>query len=422
MPARFAATLNGFPLDLERIGTTFEKAIAVYEFPYRNGAKTEDMGETAPRHRFKAYWFGPTYEAFFAVREEMKRSDLFELVHPELGIVKGRISSMAPSWDDRDATAEVEFEFTEDTLDNVEPARVISVQAAVEAAFAAGQAEQMDAFAGEVRGALGKEAGGILAKDLDPTLPILPQFTGISLKARNYLKTVDAMVTTAEATLHDIEAPADSLIASIDYGLSLPGRVVGSLAKTIERYTVLLASTRTAPGRFLSSLRQNLRDLEGTFNDFLTQLKLAGAQRLSLEAATLFEADEGRRQELKRQEGTRAWDSAGHLTASPASLPIMNVNEVEAALALVRSSIQEAIDLSRETSSLAQMAYDLLEHVSRVKMEYESVITVDVPVPTSLFVLCLKHGLPYVTTERLRALNPAFPNPNFVQGGVLLYA
>lgn len=121
MAARHAATLNGFPLDLETISTTIEKALAVYEYPYRNGAKTEDLGETATHHRFKAYWFGPTYPAFFAVREEIKKSAVFELVHPELGVVKGRIQSMVPSWNDRDETAEVEFEFVEESIDDVEP-------------------------------------------------------------------------------------------------------------------------------------------------------------------------------------------------------------------------------------------------------------------------------------------------------------
>lgn len=422
MPARFLASLNGFPLDLEHISSTYRKAIAAYDIPYRNGAKTEDMGEEATGHRFKAYWFNETYQAFFAVREELKKTVLAELVHPEMGVLKGRIQSMSVDWDDRDQTAEVEFEFLEEVIDSTEPPRVISVQAAVEAAFASGQAEQMAAFAADVRTELGPEAGGILAKTLDPDLPLLQQFTGISLQARAYLKKVDALVTTIEATLHDIEQPANSLIATVDYGLTLPGRVVGGLAKAIERYAVLLESTREFPLRFLNALQHNLRGLEDTFAGFLTQLKLSGGQRLALEAAALFDEDESRREALKKQEGTEPWDALGHLIRLESPGPILNVDQVEASLALVRAYLQEAIDLARGPQSLPQMAADLLEHVSRVKMDYERVVHVDVPTVSPLFLICQKNGLPYTAVERVAALNPEFPNPNFMQGQVSLYA
>lgn len=422
MAARHPATLNGFPLDLEQISSPVEKAIAVYEFPYRNGGKTEDLGETVQHHRFRAYFFGATYDTFFAVREELKKSTLFELVHPELGLLKGRVASMAPSWDDRQETAEVEFEFIEEAIDDAEPPRVISVEAAVEAAFEAGQVEQMEAFAGEVRAALGAEAGGILSVELDPELGILAQFGGVSLAARAYLQKVDAVVTAAEATLVSVATPANSLISTLDYGRALPGRVVGGIARAIERYTVLLSTAREFPGRFLDSLKLNLRDLDGTYRDFLAQLKMAGAQRLALEAAGLFEADERRRQALKKQESAPRWDKSGNRIQREAVGPIMHVDQVEAALASVRAYIQEAITLDRSVQVLPRLALNLLEHVSRVKMDYEQVVEVDVDIPTPLFLVCQKQGLPYGAVERVAALNPQFPNPNFVFGKVRVYA
>lgn len=230
------------------------------------------------------------------------------------------------------------------------------------------------------------------------------------------------MVTSAEALLYSVATPANSLISTLDYGLTLPGRVVGSLARAIERYTVLLETTREFPVRFLDSLKHNLKALETTFEAFLSQLMITGSMRLSLEAASLFEADESRREVLKKQEAQRAWDARGHLTKAAAPGPIMNVDQAEAALYTVRSYIQEAIDLNRDVKTLPQMAYHLLEHVSRVKMDYEQVVQVEVEIPTSLFLICLKHGLPYGAVERVHALNPQFPNPNFVHGQVSIYA
>src|SRR5690606_17362977 len=127
-------------------------------------------------------------------------------------------------------TAEVDIEFVEEAAAPAPAARV-SIGGATVEAFEAAQAEQMEAFRALTREVLGSEGARVLARELDPEQPSLVQFTGLSRAARAFLKAVDGEVAAAEAVLASVTAPANSIVSTIDYGLTLPGRVVGGLAR-----------------------------------------------------------------------------------------------------------------------------------------------------------------------------------------------
>jgi len=77
----------------------------------------------------------------------------------------------------------------------------VEIQSAAEEAFISGQDEQAAVVMQPTAGrALALRQGRCVAKELDPALTVLEQFTGISTRARNYLKQVILMLPASKQT------------------------------------------------------------------------------------------------------------------------------------------------------------------------------------------------------------------------------
>jgi len=422
MADKYKATLHGIPLEIQDINDEFSKAIAKYEFPYRDGALLEDMGQKARTIKFRCYFYEESYEWHKSVITLLDYQGEVELMHPKYGMVKGSIESVSIRHDDREQTAEIDINFVEKLIGLEPDAQAhIEIESAVEACFVTGQAEQMDEYCADVTGELGVEAGTILSKVLDPAQSVLSQFTAISLTARNYLKQVDTYIATCRATLSVITNPANSLISTIEYGVNLPGLVIGSIAQAVERYAILYESLKTAPVRFCGSLRTSFALLEAASGPFEKNTKIACSQRLAIELGYIYKSDESYRSQLKRSEKLKSFDALGNYVGSGSASAIMTINEIEQTLAAARTDLQAAVNVSRGLQSLKDMARDLLEHVNKIKIEREKILTVEEDISIPLHLLCLKHGLPYNYAERVHAINN-IRHPNFTQGNVRIYA
>lgn len=417
---RYQAAIDGYAFDCETIEDAFQKAIARYEYPYRDGADTEDMGEKARVIKLRCYWLGEDYPQHAEFLEHIKQREMFELSHPKYGLIHGRIEAVSVRHDDRLETAEVDVTFVQDLASRETPARYIDVESAGEEFFAVGQQELMDEFAGDVREALGVEAEGVLARDLNPESGIVEQFPGVSTKARNYLKNVESFVGLLAAEAAEVANPANSLLAATDFGTSLPGRVIGTLARTVERHARLRDSLTSSPLRFLRSLKGGLTGLSSRAGRFGKHTRIASGQRLALEAATLYKDDETARQTLRRREQVKSFDALGnYLDPEPAPV-VMNVVELERSLAEVRDELRAGIDLARRVESLKTMALQLQEHVGTIKLERDRIVSISLDNALPLHLVCLRQGLPYAYAERLLSINE-LPHPSFAQGEVSVY-
>lgn len=420
MAERFNASLGGFALDVETIDDTIEKAIARYEYPFRDGADTDDLGEKARTIRLRCYWLGEQYAEHYRFLEYIKGRDLFELTHPKYGLLKGRIESIGIRHDDRIETAEVDLAFVQ-SLEDQEPGRVYAnVKAAGEEAFVTSIDEQTNLLEMDFRTDLGAIAQEILAQQLDPELGILEQFSSVSLAARNVLKAVDAYAGKLDGLLAAIPNPANSLLATISYPPTLVGRVIRSLTRAVERQARSLDSLRSAPDRYLASLRDALGVLAGESGSFATQTRIAGSRHLALEAGELYQTDEAGRQEQRRSEAVRSIDALGRYSPPPPVPQVMSVRELERSLVTVRAELQTAVDAARDQQSLKAMARQLLEHVNQVKLERDRMMTVTLDNPMPLHLLCLRQGVSYRQASRLLAVNN-IPQPNFTSGSVTVY-
>lgn len=468
MPDLYLAQLDGFGLEIETTDDAFEKAIVRHEYPFKDGALLEDMGQRARIVKFRCYFWDDgadhaTYDKHIALLKHLESQEISELVHPKYGPLRGGIESISVRHDDRDRTAEIDIVFVEGLLEDGGDTRHDDVEAGAEEAYSNGIEDQKQEFADDVKTALGSEAPDILTKALDPALGIVAQFQGVSIKARNYLKLVETYVGTLEATLNTIANPANSLVSIINYGTSLPGRVIGSVSRCVERYALLYDSLKSAPVRFVDSmvggtkaLAKSVSGQSTTFSpspsktqtaSFGKTTTIAAASHTALQTAYLYKADEVLRVARKKDESARAFDAEGNYTA-PDALPVsaaaaapgavavgaavgvaavgapwqtMTVNELESSLAAVRGILQEAINLSRQNTSLKQQALQLQTHVNSIKLEREKIIQVLLDNPVPLHLVCLRYGLPYNAAERLLTINK-IRNPNCANGEVSVYA
>lgn len=445
---RYQAALDGIELDCETIDDGFEKSIARYEYPYVDGVDTEDMGFNGRTIRIRCYFLLENYPLHVKLVEHLKGRELFELSHPKYGIIKVRVERCSVRHDERLETAEVD-------LDCLEHANVTISSAAFDVLgqstdhFVAGQDGLLQNYAGQAGLALGPGAETILAQVLDPDLSLLEQITGVTSQARGYLKAVDGWVGMMDATLAAVANPANSLLAIINYPNTLPGRVIGALARTIERYALLRTSFKNAPGRYLSSLRGGLSllsqavaafDPPHTYRSappsFSRPVMIAAAQRVALETAEIYQTDQTSRQQLRRLEGRRSFDPLGNYLHPEPAPSVMTVGELEETLALARTDLQAAIDQIRAdndtapsaaisannqtVATLKASAQSLLTHVNEVKLERDRLVLVSLDNPMPLHLVCLRHNLSYQYAERLLAVN-RIKHPNFTDGEVLVY-
>lgn len=422
MADKYPAKLDHIDLEIENIEDSFEKSIAKYEFPYRDGALLEDMGLNARSIKIRCYFYNETYETHKELVEHLKKKELFELLHPKYGLLKGSVESVSVRHDDRLRTAEIDISFVENFITAVEPQRHVNVELSTEQAFQRGQFELIEEFEADVKDDLGTEAMDILTKELDPLMTITEQFSGISMKARGYLKEVDSFVSGLTGTLSDITNPVDSVLSLINFPNTLAGITIGSLARTLERFVVLYDALKSSPTRFLNSLKNSFNSIAGLYPKFSKHTRIASAQRRALELAYIYKEDETRRQQVRKLEKIKSFDAIGNYVKPKPVKPIMAINEIEAMLAEVRTDIQTSVDESRQTQSLKDMAVTLLTHVNSIKLEREKIVVVEIDNEMPLHLVCLKYGLPYNYAERIHSIN-YIKNPNFTPSGeVRIYA
>lgn len=426
MPDTYQATLAGFNLDIEDISDTFEKAIAKYDFPYRNGALLEDMGQKARKIKFVCYFYNDTYQAHFDLIAALDNLGLTELVHPEYGLIKGIIEQLDVRHDDRIQTAQIYITFVENLSGSPQPIAAVSVQGSVEDAYASGQQNQVDGISDAVTGPLGAEGQDILNQSLDYTQPgVLSQFTGLSMAAWNYVKSVDTYVRYLDGKLLDVQNPADGLISIINYGTGLAGRVASAAARCIERYAVLYNTAGGAPATFLRNLQGAIATLAAASGAFAAQTRCAGAQRLALETAYVYQADEGNYEAQKQVGNQKAFDPLGNYTALAPLPQVLAADAMEATLALAMAAIETSVEDARAAGvampSLKAQAQALVTWVQQVKMKRATIVQIPVANPTPLHLLCLQNGLDYHMAESIFAINK-IKQPSFTQGTVNIYA
>jgi len=438
MADRYNARLGEYELEMETISDSFPSAIIKHKYPYVNGADLENMGQDEHTITVRCYFLNESYDLHFDLLKVLEKRERLEFLHPFYGLMTGDVENITVRHDDRKETAEIDLTFIEQLRGKIEPLSSSDIASETEAIFEEAMEEQTAAAVSAMTSAVGAEAAGMAAQALDPGLGILAQFTSITGAARAYVKKVDKLVATLEGTLATIANPANSLISTIDYAANLPGRMLGSVAATMERYSELYKTIATAPDQFVRSFTNGMAELEASLDittsggiysaaeaaaadSMLTQIRSAAALRIGLDVAYFYADDQEKRREVKKQEGSESFDSAGRYVKTAALPDLLTVDDIEKSLAAAREYMQTLIDRDRTLQSLKSLALALQEHAWQIKLESEKLVTVTVDNALPLHLVCHMNGLPYNYAPRILSVNN-IQNPNFVTGEIKVYA
>ena len=424
--------LNDIVLEMETLDDTFEKSIARYEYPFSDGADLEDMGQKAHSVKVRCYFWDngnqATYNAHIQLINLLAIKDLLEFNHPQYGIMLGKVESVTVRHDDRKRTAQVDFSFVEQMRTSIAP--VPNVGAFIESSFLDSQDEQLAALDDDL-----KVPGLDIIVEFDPTLPVLPQYKGLTGWLRDLVRELDGYLGQFDALENQVMQPVNSLIATVNYGANLPGRILGTITRAVERVATLYASLRNFPARFTANLSIAFQQLVNATESFssnqhkggqaartviVKHLRIACAQRFALEAAYSYAADETNRQALRTAEQTPSFNVSGNYVSTPPDAQVATSQDLDASLVDVRSWIEETISDYRSMNALKTMAKELLTFVYTVKLESELIITVQIDNPLPVHLICLRFGLPYNYAERILAIN-SISNPNMISGALRIY-
>lgn len=422
MPDKFQASIDGIGFDCETLEDSFEKAIARYEYPYKPGAGLEDMGKKARAIKIRCYFLNEQYENHKTLISCIEETGhIYELLHPVYGIVKGMIESTVVRHDDRKQTAEIDLTFIEDSSAPTATSFSPSVDAGTEEAWIIGQAELADELERDIREQFPNDFEELL-KAIDPTLTTLfEQYSGLTKAARAYVKQVDQYVGRLKETLNEIVSPANSLVSTTDYADNLIGVTLSSLAGAIERYSILYSTLSDAPDRFLDNFRTDVAGIEDELEDFGKYTTIAKSQREAVDLGAILEEDQAKYQAAQQAAEVATFSPLGRLQKDISDTEqILTINEIESALATVRSDLQESIDDAREMQSLKTLAATLTDYVITIKKSKPPLVAVSIDNALPLHLICLKYGLSYNEADQLMTIN-RIPNPNFTSGEVQVY-
>lgn len=426
----YRAQIDDFSFEItsEGINDSWQKNVSEYDIPFSKGASLDSLGVKTRPIRFTAIFRKENYASHQAFIAHGLKDQYNTLIHPKYGPIKGMIKTLSVNHDDRINYCEINIDFVEDGESQAAPVYAPSVTQITEDELVAGQMQSMASLQAELSAGLGAGSSDVLSQELDPEneAGILSQMP-LSFVQRIYLRPVEDLIKKLDSILPDVGQPSDSIIASIGYGLSLPGLVIGSLSKAMERCAVAAIIATGSPLSFVNTFRSSVDSLTSGYSMLGSYIKIVAAQVAGVTMAKLYQADEDSRVKLEKIESTPVWGEDGKLKYIPDLPAVLTLGELEQSLAFVCEDIQAAIDQIRAGSGsmqtvfrLKKMADALKEHVNRIKLKRERIITVRIQDPIPVHLLCMQYGLPYMAAERICAINN-FWCPNFISGEVKIY-
>lgn len=425
----YQAQLDGFTLEILDTGTTddFEKNLGVYERPFSTGAKLDPMGIKRRSTRYTCIFRNDNYDSHEFFVQHLLLDQLNTLIHPVYGPITGAVKAISVRNTSRKRYAEIDIEFIQSASDTESQSYTPDIKYRVEQNLISTQQEQMDQFSETVHAALGPSAQSVLSPALTSDGKLLSQFTHLTFKAHQYISKVDAVVSVLNGSMATIENSAESIIAAVDYGTSLPGVVIGSIARCVERYAQAAVQVSQSPLSFVNNFRVSVAELIQSVAVLKSEIKIAAVQLESLFVADLYNIDDENRVVLDRVENSTIWNRNGTMNGIGEIPKVLSINELESSLKMVREDIQSVIDTIRLESgsseliaALKEIAASLLYHIDTIKLQREKIISIDLDITMPVHALCVRYGLPYLAAERFMAINN-FWNPSFCSGKVNVY-
>jgi len=418
----FKCQLDELVLAIEFIDDGCEKAFSRYQYPETDGTDFRDMGMSGRKFNCKTWFKNELYADYQSFLNLIERRDtVHNFIHPYFGLILGVITGYSAKHDRQKQTAVVDFVFEEQLQGDIEERLTPLIQPQIEELFINGQTALLASYKDKLLTVLGPNASALLTRVINTTSSLASQFIDMSRSVRSYAAQVDSAVAVFEGFLATAVQPADSLIASIEYGSTVPGRLIGGIAQAVDRYMTLVETAIESPIMILQSFYTGTLELRNALTGFEPELDIIVAQCGALFISRLYKADDDNRYQALMIEKTPAWTRKGEYVGRAAMPSVFTVNDLERSLYIVRSYLQQAINIDRNITVLHQMSAALLRHVNTIKIEREKVISIEVDNDLPLHLLCHSRGLGYAAAERVLSINPQIENPTYTSGTVAVY-
>ena len=404
--SKFIPQIAGYYLDIVDINDTFSASIIKHEYPYSNRNKLQNNGQKTPGFtvncRFMADpaitkgWDSgvaifPTYDAYFNFKATLESAtEKYTFTHPELGELEGFVENFTSVEDDTIDYFEVSFDFFQEVTDDT------------------------PTF---FRYVVPSQADGFRETNAN-TFSKIAALEKAAVSAVAFAGRANAFKGTLDSYLSQVTNPLTSITNTITYTADIPGQLMQSINKAIDRVIESFVEIRDTPASFINNCILGVRQLASQFSDEEFQYTLImGASRVSYEAATIYQEDDVKKQKVDKKEAVETFDAAGNYVGGDPIPVTMTVQELEQSLYDVRELINDVILLDRLNQDLKKQANELQKYINEIKLTRETLETQEIP-EQSIHTIALINNQSYQAAERILKLNPHIKNPNFSSGAI----
>lgn len=413
------ASFRGINFEVISTNDDLARAVVVREYPYLDGAGTEDMGRAARRVSMTAVFYGDDYEiALQQFIEAIDTAGTGELIHPVFGSINAQFirASIPHNAAEPDQTR-VALEFVERSLATALFDRVLPLQRveAVDLAADGALATLQSRFALDIGAALSLPAllRDALSADMLGAMDAMRGYCDQLIGARGWLASGLYYLNNPTAFVDDLTGGLISRLNALFSPIDLRVAYAGASAGTGAVSGYARGGLETIWKAPLASMRQPLLAASAAAGGqppqaFLTahvtaQIAIAVASG----AARLF---------------AKGLDDA---VMTPADIEIVAADArgaINDAIAGVRAAFPGDIVRSRPvTEALKAVALTVTDAAARLISTRPPLVSRLVDTPGNLNLLAHLWYGDYTRADELLRLN-APPNPNFIAGGTTLLA
>lgn len=412
-------TFNGITLPCEDISDQHKAAIVRHQYAGQSGAELEFLGMDAGETRLRCVFNGREELAHYrSILDVMRAGEAVLVSHPFLGEFSSLLSESSCKWDDRIDCGSVDFTVIESGLNRTFEYRPRAIQLRVELTSQV-LSNTCDDWSSPFHPDSAPEA------DLsDPTWAEKINALGLGNKVSALVAQVKTGLGRVDALTAAITSPVSAAFNALEFGSTLPWQVAKRIMALLD---LMGGRIEGAPDpvescmRFVADVRSLALQFRG--GPLAGMVQVLGAMQVAGTAASIMDADEQRLRAQIALEESETFDARGNWIGraiQPGQMPA-TPDQVGKMVVAVRTLISEALPMISDGAAMERMALALQDQYRDRLVEFEQLVEIDVPQPMPLHLICVRHGLPYNTAERLVRLNN-IRNPSFVSGRIRIYA
>jgi len=412
-------TFNGITIPCEDISDQHKAAIVRHQYAGQSGAELEFLGMDAGETRLRCVFTGRDGLAHYrSILDVMRAGESVLVSHPFLGEFPSMLAESSCKWDDRIDCGSVDFTVIESGLNHTFEYRPRAIQLRAELTN-----QVLRNTCDDWSSPFHPDPAPTVDLD-DPTWSERINALGLGNTIASLVSQVKDGIGRVDALTAAITSPVSAAFNALEFGATLPWQIAKRVMILLD---LMSGRVEGAPDPVESCSRfaADVRSLSAQFRGgpLEAMVQVLGAMQVAGTAAAIMDADEQRLRAQIALEQSETFDARGNWIGrpiQPEQFPA-TPDQVGKMVVAVRTLISETLPKISDGAAMERMALALQDQYRDRLVEFEQLIEIDVPQPMPLHLICVRHGLPYNTAERLVRLNN-IRNPSFTSGRIRIYA